>query len=185
MARDPKKVEKAVMKKRRKQKQAARNKHQSVLSVLSPHALIRSARTFPIIDCLISRDWKQDTTELTQIVVAREQSNQAIVFGVYLLDRACLGLKNTFCNANFSPARYRQEVVSKVDSATPLEKCSPELAHQLIYECLDYAAQFGFTPPKRLQVVTVCSRSTRCSARTLFPDFRQKWQTLLCRWPLR
>jgi hypothetical protein len=33
MARDPKKVEKAVMKKRRKQKEAARKKHPSGLSI--------------------------------------------------------------------------------------------------------------------------------------------------------
>jgi hypothetical protein len=148
MARDPKKVEKAVMKKRRKQKQAAPKKHLSALSTLSPHALIRRARTFPIIECLISRDWQLDTTQLTQIVVAREQPNQGVVFGVYLLDRACLGLKNTFCNADFSLARYRQELVQKVASATPLEKCPPELAHQIIYQSIDYAAQFGFKPQK-------------------------------------
>ena len=44
MARDPKKVEKALMKKRRKQKQAARNKHQSTLSILSVRGLIHKAR---------------------------------------------------------------------------------------------------------------------------------------------
>jgi hypothetical protein len=148
MARDPQKVEKAVMKRRRKQKIAARQQHQQGLSKRSPQALIRTAGTFPIIDCLISRDWQQDTTQLTQIIVARQQPNQAVVFGVYLLDRACLGLKNTFCNADFPPARYRHEVVAHVASATPLEKCPPELAHQLIYQSIDYAAQFGFKPQK-------------------------------------
>jgi hypothetical protein len=148
VARDPKKVEKAVMKKRRKQKQAASKKHPSPLAIRSPHALIRSARTFPLIECLITRGWQTDTTLLTQIVVAREQPNQGVVFGVYLLDRACLGLKNTFCNADFSRTRYQQEVITKVASATPLEKCPPELAHQLIYQAIDYAAQFGFKPQK-------------------------------------
>jgi hypothetical protein len=148
MARDPKKREQEVMKKRRKQKQAARKQHQQGLSSLSPHTLIRRARAFPILECLISRDWQKDTAQLTQLIVAREQPNHAIAFGVYLLDRACLGLKNTFCNADYSLARYRQEVIPNVDDTTPLEKCPPDLAHQLIYQSIDYAAQFGFKPQK-------------------------------------
>jgi hypothetical protein len=148
MARDPKKVEKAVMKKRRKQKIAAKKQHQQGLSILSPHALIRKARAFPIIECLISHHWQQDTTQLTQIIVARQQPNHAVVFGAYLLDRACLGLKNTLCEADYSLSDYRQLVVSHVNSTTPLEKCPPELAHQMIYQSIDYAAQFGFKPQK-------------------------------------
>jgi hypothetical protein len=148
MARDPKKREQEVMKKRRKQKQAARKQHQQGFSILSPHTLIRRARAFPILECLISRDWQKDTAQLTQLIVARQQPNQAIAFGVYLLDRACLGLKNTFCNADYSLARYRQEVIPNVDDTTPLEKCPPDLAHQLIYQSIDYAAQFGFKPQK-------------------------------------
>lgn len=147
MARDPKKVEKAVIKKRRKQKIAARQ-HQNELSSLSAHGLLRRARTFPLLECLISRDWQQDTTQLTQIIVARQQPNQAVVFGVYLLDRACLGLKNTFCDADYSRFDYRTKVLAHVSASTPLENCPPELAHQMIYQSLDYAAQFGFKPQK-------------------------------------
>src|SRR5260370_21905303 len=148
MARDPKKVEKAVMKKRRKQKSAARKQHQQGLSILSPRALIRKARTFPIMEWLISRDWQEDTAQVTQMIVARRQANHAIVFGAYLLDRACLGLKNTLCEADYSLSDYRQMVVSHVNATTPLEKCPPELAHQMIYQSIDYAAQFGFNPQK-------------------------------------
>jgi len=145
MARDPKKVEKAVMKKRRKQKNAARHQPQQGVSV---HGLLRRARTCPLLECLISRDWQEDTTQLTQIIVARQQPNQAVVYGAYLLDRACLGLKNTVCDANYSLVDFRQLVVAHLSASTPLQPCPPELAHQLIYQSIDYAAQFGFKPQK-------------------------------------
>jgi hypothetical protein len=38
--------------------------------------------------------------------------------------------------------------MNRLDSSTPMEPCLPELAHQMIYQAIDYAAQFGFKPQK-------------------------------------
>jgi hypothetical protein len=81
-------------------------------------------------------------------VLARQQPGGDICFGVYLVDKLCLGLKNTFANANFSRSRYQDEILGRISSRSKLEDCPLELAHQMIYQSIDYAAQFGFEPNK-------------------------------------
>src|SRR5437868_5410643 len=145
MPQDPRKRQKALMKKRSKQKAAAKSRsHQPGLISISPQAIIRLARTFPIYECLISADWQKDNMGLIQILLARQQPDGDICFGVYLVDKYCLGLKNTYANAGFSRARYQNEVRDRIFREQKLVMCPIELAHQMIYEYIEYAAQFGF-----------------------------------------
>ena len=117
----------------------------------SSSAVIRRAREFPLRECWISTDWREEDPGLVQILVARQQPDENVCFGVYLVDKLCLGLKNTFARANSTPARYQQEV-QRIFEETESETCSPELAHQMIYEAIDYAAKFGFTPHKDFEL---------------------------------
>jgi hypothetical protein len=149
MPRDQRKYQKALMKKRSKQKAAAQHRaHRQESTSLSLQSIIRRARTFPLLECLISANWQQESPGLVEILVARQQPDGDICFGVYLVDKYCLGLKNTFANAGFSRSRYENEIRSKIfRGSTPVE-CPPELAHQMIYASIEYAAQFGFEPNK-------------------------------------
>ncbi|MBN1310195.1 MAG: hypothetical protein JXB30_02170 [Anaerolineae bacterium] len=98
---------------------------------------------------MINEDWEEDDSEgLVRILIARKQPDGNIAFGVYLVDMFCLGLKNTFCNVGYSPSRYRREVRPKSTHPSKPKKCPPELAHQIVYQAIDYAAQFGFKPQK-------------------------------------
>jgi hypothetical protein len=141
---DPKKRQEKLMKQRRKAK--ARQKKQVALRTGS-HGILQKARQFPLFDCQISADWKSDMG-LVQVLIARQQPDGKIVYGLYLIDKFCLGLKNTSYNANISVEAYRRDVVRGVQRTAPMMSCSPELAHQFIYEAIDYAAQFGFKPQK-------------------------------------
>jgi hypothetical protein len=123
---------------------------QQSTSYSSP-SVIRRAREFPLEECLISSSWRDDTPGLVQIIVARQQPDGNICFGVYLVDKLCLGLKNTFARANFTPTRYEDEVDAIFQELEPQE-CPPELAHQMIYDSIDYAAQFGFEPQKDFEL---------------------------------
>jgi hypothetical protein len=123
---------------------------QQSTSYSSP-SVIRRAREFPLEECLISSGWRDDTPGLVQIIVARQQPDGNICFGVYLVDKLCLGLKNTFARANFTPTRYEDEVDAIFQELEPQE-CPPELAHQMIYDSIDYAAQFGFEPQKDFEL---------------------------------
>jgi hypothetical protein len=123
---------------------------QQSTSYSSP-SIIRRARDYPLVECWISDSWKQDTPGLVEIIVARQQPDDNICFGVYLVDKLCLGLKDTFARANFSHARYEHEVLMMFGDTEPV-KCSPELAYQMIYASIEYAAQFGFTPHKDFEL---------------------------------
>ena len=149
MPRDERKRQKALMKKRSKQKVATQHRAHAQASVSqSVPSILRQARNYPVYECLISIGWQKDDPGLVEIVLARQQPNGEICFGVYLVDKLCLGLKNTFANANFSRSRYQDEVRDRISSRSKLQDCPLELAHQMIYQSIDYAAQFGFEPHK-------------------------------------
>ncbi len=133
--------------KKARRSQIARSPARLDPSSRTPRQHVRHAREYPIHECWINEDWAEPHA-LVQVIISRQQPNGDIAFGVYLLDKGCLGLKNTICNAGFSPKRVRDEVVKDVAETQVLENCSPELAHQIIYQAIDYAAQWGFKPQK-------------------------------------
>jgi hypothetical protein len=149
MPQDPQKRQKSIMKKRSKQKTTSLQKslRQQSMSFSAP-AIIRRARAFPILECWISAEWQKDSPGLVEILVARQQSDGDICFGMYLVDKFCLGLKNTFGRAGYSRTRYENEFHNALFQNTKPMACPPELAHQMIYASIEYAAQFGFTPEK-------------------------------------
>jgi hypothetical protein len=136
--------------KKRKGTSIPKSLRQQSTSYSSP-AVIRHARDFPLVECWINADWQKDTLGLVEIIVARQQPDGNICFGVYLVDKLCLGVKNTFARANFSPARYQHEVQAIFGDRGP-QACSPGLAYQMIYESIEYAAQFGFSPHKDFEL---------------------------------
>jgi hypothetical protein len=147
MPRDQQKYQKALMKKRSKQKAATKaHAAQKAAATISPKSIIRNARSYPLVECLISSNWKKDDMGLIEVLVARQQPDGDICFGMYLIDKYCLGLKDTLAKAGVPHSVYQKEVVSSVFHGTKPEKCSPELAHQMIYAAIEYAEQFGFQP---------------------------------------
>jgi hypothetical protein len=133
------------MKKNSKQKTVSAFKSRQTATV-SLESILRDAYNFPILECWISDDWEKGTG-LVQIMLARQQPNGKICCGVYLVDYFCLGLKNTFAKVNLSPDRYH-ELYDQVFSDPKAQECPIELAHQMIYASIDYAAQFGFQSHK-------------------------------------
>lgn len=149
MPRDERKRQKALMKKRSKEKAASQHRaHQAAMSSFSEQSIIRRAREFPILECRISSDWEKEQPGLVEILVARQQPGGDICFGFYLVDKLCLGLKNSLAHAGMPAAHYRREIRDRVFRGAKPKDCPPELAHQMIYASIDYAAQFGFQPEK-------------------------------------
>jgi hypothetical protein len=151
MPQDPQRRQKALLKKRRKQKAAAKaHSVQQGQSTASLQAIIRNACSYPLLECLISPDWDKENSGLVQVLVARSQPNGEICFGLYLIDTYCLGLKNTLAKVNVSRRVYQDEALPELFHGQKPQKYSPELAHQMIYASIDYAAQFGFEPQQDL-----------------------------------
>jgi hypothetical protein len=78
------------------------------------------------------------------VVIARQQAEDRIIFATILVDFFCLGVKNAFCNADFSRRRFENNL-ARMCSGAP-EPCDVGLAHELIYGSLEFARRYGFEP---------------------------------------
>ena len=142
------KRQKKLMKQRRKQKE--KRKAQAAASQWTPFASlsrrkkILQANSFPIHECLVNPSWRE--RGFAQILLTRRQPDGNLAFGCYLVDTYCLGLKNTFCNADIPVSEYDLKIRSQMFREEPSEACPPALAHEIIYGGIDYAARFGFKP---------------------------------------
>src|SRR5258708_25890715 len=97
MPRDPHKQQKALMKKRSKHKAALQSKARQEASVPSSlQAIIRRARAYPVLECWINANSQTDDLALVEILFSPQQPARDTCFGSYLVDRLCLGIKNTF-----------------------------------------------------------------------------------------
>jgi len=139
---DKKKQQKAL--KKRTERKLVR-KQENLLQALSPLRYIRQARSYPIEGCWVQQDW--DEGGLAVVVIARRQPNGNLVFGNYLVDYYCLGLKDTYFNADISRGEFQNDAMPTMYRAAgkPI-KISPDLAHEVIYGGIEYAKQFGFRP---------------------------------------
>ena len=140
---EKKKQQKAF--KRRAQSQQQRRTIRAA-NVLSPRSYVRQARNYPIMGCWIRKDWQEHG--LAVIVVARRQPNGNIVFGNYLVDYYCLGLKDTYCNADIAPDEFHDYYLPHMFQDAGFIEIFPALAHEIIYGAMDYAAQYGFKPQR-------------------------------------
>ena len=100
----------------------------------------------PIYECMINPSWREDG--LATILLSRRQPDGGIVFGTYLVDTLCLGLKDTMCNADMSEWEYARELRTSLNPNEELVECSMPLAHHVIYGAIEFASQFGFKPQK-------------------------------------
>lgn len=103
------------------------------------------SRSFPISRCLYTPGW--DESGLCQVLVIRKQPSGLYLYGFYLLDMWCLGIKNTVYNINHSEEEM-EDFIATVNSSSeyPLETCEYVFAHNLIYGAWEYAEELGFSP---------------------------------------
>ncbi len=145
MPRNEKRRQQALQRKaaRRKQKQQAlRRQQQGVPS--SPRGIVRRAAHWPVYECLITRNWQQ-TEQITQAIVARRSPDGEIAAGVFLIDLACLGVKNAFASVFDTLAEY-DELRQGIESNQKMVRADLNLVAKVIREALAYARRLGFSP---------------------------------------
>ena len=140
---DKKKRQKAL-KKRTDRQQTGRLAR--VAGATTALGYLRQARDYPIDHCWVGEGWEKNGVAV--VVVSRRQPNGNIIFGNYMVDCYCLGLKNTFFNADIPAGLFQRDVMSKVFREMSPVEISPALAHEIIYGGIEYAAQFGFRPQR-------------------------------------
>lgn len=148
-AKNEKKRQLKLMKKRQKQKQK-KKRTSGFAAVSTEKAVIRRANRYPIHECLISGEWQEKG--IAAIAVVRRQSETMVIFGVYIIDLYCLGVKNTYCRANVPLSKYRDNLRADFVEGDGAGVCPVELAHQIIYGAVEYAANLDLRPHKDFQL---------------------------------
>jgi len=146
------KRQKTLMKKRQKDNLRKKQMQQKSTSLSSLGYALAStgtkirhlARACPIQQCLINEGWQEGG--LAIVTVARSHP-RGLMVGVYLVDVFCLGLKNTYCVSDLSPLRYK-ELIEGAYRGQEAVSCSMELAHEIVYGAIEYAAGLGFQPQR-------------------------------------
>ena len=112
----------------------------------SRKAMLRGALAWPVMECWVNEEW-QDPEQLNQVIVTRRDPATGEVYaGTYLVDRACLGVKNANA-ANFIDAgEFRREMLSILGQNQELIQIDFNLAAKIVKAGIEYAAQFGFHP---------------------------------------
>ncbi len=138
-----KKQRRALKKKAEREKE----KRRAIATVASksPRQILRESGQWPLLECLVSENW-QDTTQLTQIVVARQAPDGQVAAGVFLIDLACLGVKDGFARLFPSRREYERQLRSRIEERQAMKKADLNLAAKIIREATHYAAELGFRP---------------------------------------
>ena len=111
------------------------------------HAKPEEMARWPLLECLISADWR-DVRRPTTVVIARRSPRAAAVgIGIFLVDLGCLGVRRG--NVSVAPAAdYAQLLRPALVERTGAEVCAPALAAKVIRAAARYAERLGFEPDK-------------------------------------
>ena len=132
---------------------AKKNKTTKQTQLLSPENYIRQkSRNLPLGECFISSNWR--TCNLGQIVITRKHTNGNVTACMYLADLACLGIKDTAYKFNVPFGEIENLMENSIDKDIEFCSISYEMAHNIIYACLEYAEEYGFKPCKDFALIT-------------------------------
>lgn len=112
--------------------------------------MIRFADRYPVERCLINDDWKK--SRQAQIVVTREFEPGLLLFGVYLVDLACMGIKSAFCNVGVSVEEFERTLMAKMFASQTAVPIGVQFAKEIIEGALAYAEGLGFKPDPDFQL---------------------------------
>jgi len=131
------------MAKKRKRKGATGNAQKQ----LSPKQYIKQhGRNLTIHKCFITEKWQE--YGVVNILIIRQHKSGNYTFGYFLVDITCLGVKDVFYKFNISEEEY-QEMHNQMPDSIEVEYA---LVHNIIYEALAYAEDYGFFPHKDFHI---------------------------------
>lgn len=133
----------------------------------SIRSMLHNALNWPVMECWANKDWV-DPQKLNQVVVARRDPRTGeVIAGLYLVDRACLGIKNAHA-ANFADAhQFRKELLAHVRQTQEMIKIDFDLAAALVKAGLDYGDQLGFRPHRDFRNASILLQDAHPDAVTV------------------
>lgn len=117
-----------------------------VVQMLSPENYIRQrSRSLPVHECWITASWQENKN--ASIVISRKHTNGNLTVGFYLVDLACLGVKDAYFKFNIPSYEYN-EMLDYMTEDMVLERLDYPLAHNIIFAAVEFAEEYGFKPTK-------------------------------------
>jgi hypothetical protein len=105
--------------------------------------LTAAAEKYPVLHCWASEGlWTQG---MGWVCLSRELPGGSVAFGVFLVDRYCLGVKNAMADVAGRFA-YEDKVVGKLRARSGERELSPAAARKLVEGSVAYAAALGLHP---------------------------------------
>lgn len=111
---------------------------------------LRNAGSWPLLECLINAEW-EETTQITQWIVARRSPAGAVAVGVCLIDLACLGVKSAYGSIFTSEREYRQGLRADLTSRQSMVEIELDCAAKIVQVAVEYAKKLGFRPDKDIK----------------------------------
>lgn len=117
--------------------------HLKAVTVSNEHplSLIKKSVEYPVYQCVVNEGWQEQG--LANIFILRQMPNLKFICGVYLVDVFCLGVKDTFCNANIPYAGIQTMLAQ---AGMPLVPIDYEDARSIIFGGIQFASKHGFSP---------------------------------------
>ena len=131
----------------------AKKKPSAPAPKLSPAKYIRQkARDLPVYECLVNDGWEEG--QLANVVVARQHTNGNITAGLFLVDLLCIGVKDTTWFFNISMLKYQEMIDNFMETSEGVDTIDYNLAHNIIYAGIEFAADYEFEPHKDFTSIT-------------------------------
>jgi hypothetical protein len=132
-----KKQEHRAARRKAKLQERAREQHAGIAERLT------AAAKYPVLHSWATNDvWTQG---IGWVCLSRELPGGSVAFGVFLVDRYCLGVKNAFADVAGRFA-YEDRIVGKLRSQFSVKDLSPAAARKLVEGSVAYAAALGLHP---------------------------------------
>ena len=128
--------------KRKKRDAAKRRARAHAASRNSAAGRMRRFGRWPLLECRISRSWKDEA--FGHVVIAR-QEGPIVAAGLFMVDLGCLGVKDCSTIPGVDDLEYRA-FVDRVLEDGDLVPCDPPLAVKVIETAVAYASSLGFRP---------------------------------------
>jgi hypothetical protein len=141
MAKDPRKHQKKLERKRAKQK--ARKKAIQRIDAGSTVSRIERSASSPILHCLRS----DPSTGMCNVLVSRAMPSGNVAFVMFLVDAYCLGVKDVMFDV-VSRVRYDMQYYGDLVKKYDVEELTPEAGRKYVEGAVDYALELGFAPHK-------------------------------------
>src|SRR5438045_2768072 len=109
---------------------------------LAPMVRQQRADKWPVVRALAGAELWEDG--IGDLAIARQEAEGQLVFGVYLVDVFCLGVKNALWRAG--TLGDFEELVRHIEQNQTMRPISPACLVKIVKGAVEYAQSYGFAP---------------------------------------